>query len=95
MSDQIVVGLIGFVGGIAGAVLPLLWERRKHPSRITTDAVSLVDASGQVISNLTEEIHRLEGEVEHARSEARANKARIIKLEDAMVRNGMDPSLVA
>jgi uncharacterized membrane protein len=107
MSDVVINGLLGVVGGMLVAVIYVWAQRRKEPSRLTTDAVSLVDASGQVISNLTDEINRLEEAVDDARREAReartealqatkeavACAGRVYQLEKHLVENGITPPL--
>lgn len=54
------------------AAVPAIITLRKQPTRKTTDAISLVDASGTVIGNLTDEIHRLDLALDVSQAEAAA-----------------------
>jgi FtsZ-binding cell division protein ZapB len=67
VNDVVLVGLLTGIFGVAIAAVPAVIAIRKQPSRRTTDAISLVDASGQVIGNLTDEIRRLDIEVDEER----------------------------
>lgn len=67
MSDVIVTGLISGVVGVIAVLIPAIKAIRTQPTRRTTDAISLVDASGRVIGNLSDEITRLDTELEEER----------------------------
>jgi hypothetical protein len=69
MNDVVLVGLIAGFFGVVIAAVPAIIAIRKQPTRRTTDAISLVDASGTVIGNLTDEIARLDQELDQARTE--------------------------
>jgi predicted nucleic acid-binding Zn-ribbon protein len=80
MSDGLLLAG-SILGGAVAAAITVWGANRKLPSRVTTDSVTLVDASGKVISNLTAEIHRLEAVAEAARAEAADSRGRAEALE--------------
>jgi hypothetical protein len=95
---------IAIGSGIIAAAATVIASRANRPSKTR----SLVDASGLVIDNLSEEIVRLDKEVKEARAEAdgarieaRAArdaeillKRRVVKLEAVLRNMGVDPSLI-
>lgn len=103
MSDVVIVGILAAMAGVLAAAIPAWRTIKKGPSGLTTDAVSLVDAGGQVIRNLTEEITRLDhvadkalAEAEKARKEAKvanreavACQGRVHQLEKVLVTSGI------
>jgi hypothetical protein len=108
MSTEIVVAIIGGSFGLLSLAYQAWSNKRGLPTRRTTDQISLVDAGGKIIGNLTEEIDRLEeaakesrAEADGARLEARACRDenrklsyRIERLEVALRGAGIDPSTV-
>lgn len=83
MSDIIWVGLISGAVGVIGVLVPALRAIRNQPTRRTTDAITLVDASGTVIGNLTDEINRLDTDLDEARQAAKLciEEVRVAKAE--------------
>ena len=104
MSDLVIVGLLAAVGGVLAAAIPAWRTIKKGPSKLTTDVITLVDAGGQVIRNLTDEIKRLDAvadealvEAAEARREAKAAnreaiacQGRIHQLERLLVGAGIE-----
>lgn len=72
MTEPLLIGLLSGVFGVLIATIPAVITLRKQPTRRTTDAISLVDASGTVIGNLSDEIHRLDLALDDAHMEAAA-----------------------
>jgi hypothetical protein len=91
MSEAVIIGLISGAFGVAIATIPAYLATRRQPSPLTTNAIALVDANGEVISNLTDEIARLEGKAMKAEERATLLERRIGKLEAALRRAGIDP----
>jgi hypothetical protein len=87
MTQDLLTGIIGVVGGAIVAWISL----RRYPSRITTDAINLVDAFGKVRSNLTEEIDRLEARLDEATAMADRCQRRVKHLEAILRDHGIDP----
>lgn len=71
MTEPLIVGLLSGVFGVLIAAIPAIRAIRNQPTRRTTDAISLVDASGTVIGNLSDEIHRLDLALDDAHMEAK------------------------
>ena len=94
MNETVIVGLIAGFFGVLAAAIPAYLAQRKSPSRLTTDAVTLVDASGEVISNLTDEIARLERLAASHAERADALAYRVGRLEEALRKAGIDPLLI-
>lgn len=97
MSDLVILAG-SILGGAVAATITVWGANRKLPSRVTTDSVTLVDASGKVISNLTAEIHRLETKMAQVQDEAATAQAqaqdcarRVGRLEQALMAAGVDP----
>jgi outer membrane murein-binding lipoprotein Lpp len=96
--------VVALVSGIIASAATVLASRSNRPSKTR----SLVDASGLVIQQLSDEIKRLDGEViearadaEGARTEARAARdaernllRRVRKLESALLNAGIDPNQI-
>lgn len=96
---EVWVALIAGAFGALGVGIPAWVSMRRTPTRRTTDTISLVDASGTVIRNLSEEIDRLEELVAEARTEALACRSenrelrrRVARLEEALSAAGIDPA---
>lgn len=94
MSDVVLTGLISGIVGVIAVAIPALIAIRKQPTKRTTDAITLVDASGQVIGNLTDEIARLERELQKTRKEMATAMRRLVKLEAALMGLGVDPQTI-
>jgi uncharacterized protein (DUF3084 family) len=94
--------VVALVSGLIASAATVVASRANRPSKTR----SLVDASGLVIQQLRDEIHRLDGEVIEARAEAdgarvearacrdaeQSLKKRVIKLETALRAQGIDPN---
>lgn len=87
MTEGIITGLIGVLGGAIVAWISL----RRYPSRITTDAISLVDAGGKVRTTLTEEIDRLEARLDETQALYDKCAKRVYHLEKVLRDAGIDP----
>jgi TolA-binding protein len=72
MSETILVGLIAGSLGVLAAAVPAYFKSRNAPSRRVSDTAAIVDASGQVITTLRQEIDRLDSELDEARAEAKS-----------------------
>lgn len=70
---------------MVGVLVPALRAIRNQPTRRTTDAITLVDASGTVIGNLTDEINRLDTDLDEARQAAKdcMNEVKATRVEMA------------
>lgn len=84
--------------GLASAAVVALIQTRKSPSRTTTESVVLLDAQGNVVTTLNEELHRvnrrndeLEAENEALQEANDTLNARIRRLEKALRDLGVDP----
>lgn len=86
MTDAILVGVISGIFGVLSAAVPALRAIRKQPTRRTTDAISLVDASGTVIGNLSDEIHRLDLALDNAHIKAKEALEQIAALKTEVER---------
>ena len=74
---------IGFLSAIVGALVvlvPAIAAIRKQPTRRTTDAITLLDSSGKVIGNLTDEIARLQTALRAAQDEAATYRSAVQQL---------------
>jgi hypothetical protein len=85
--SDIIVGILGVIGGAIVAWISL----RRYPSRITTDAISLIDAGGKVVSNLTEEIDRLEKRLDETQLLYDRCAKRVKHLGNVLRTHGIDP----
>lgn len=81
MTEPLLIGLLSGVFGVLIATVPAVITLRKQPTRRTTDAISLVDASGTVIGNLSDEIHRLDLALDDAHMQATDYREQIAALK--------------
>lgn len=94
MSDAVIAALVGGLAGVIAALIPVVIAWRKAPSRLTTDAIALVGAQGEVRENLTDEIGRLATKNRDLEAKNDALEARVDKLERALRQAGIDPALI-
>lgn len=73
LASELVAGLFG----AAAAAIPVWAIARRQPSRRVQDTVAIVDASGEVIEHLRQEMRDLRQEVAQARREADESKAKV------------------
>jgi len=77
VSETILVGLIAGALGVLAAAVPAYFKSRNAPSRRVSDTAAIVDASGQVITTLRQEIDRLDAELDETRAEAKSLRAEL------------------
>lgn len=104
----ILSALIAGLFGAVAAAIPVWAVTRRQPSRAVMDVMTIVDASGVVIAQLSEQVRRLEEDVstakkkaetahsdaEKLRKEANRLRDRVADLEAAVRVLGGDPATV-
>lgn len=68
------IALIGAVGGILAAAIPVYITNRRHPSRRVTDGSSIVEAAEGVVGILSKELKRLSERVDKLEEDLHAEE---------------------